>query len=224
MEDWDTRAIIARALEEVDEEVDRSSPRSYLGLVPPEYRPAIHELVDSNFDYYASQYANDRSAFTEEMARNWLIKRKAFAVLAERSGLRRIHAAAGRGGLAHPNAASFAILTQNASYLLVGPGAFEPGSGGAAFRYRRIPLREGEPLRDLQGSAGLVFREPLTTGERAVTTRMNSSPVVAIYTTSVPSDESRSLSASLDDALGQTFAWTDQITVNRRRSPRAEDG
>jgi hypothetical protein len=174
-------------------------------------------LVDDNFKYYAAQFGNDRSAFREQMARNWLAKHKAFALLAEKSGMTRIRSADARYGPPQPNEASFAILTQNASYLYVGPGAFDRAGPGAPYRYRHIPLR-GVERSNFEGQQSFYFSKPPSTGRvtRASISSgpWNTSPIVCIYTATFLIEQSRKVAASLNVALDQTFAYTDGVTLS----------
>jgi hypothetical protein len=223
MEDWDTQAIIGEALKQIDRECQQHPQKSYFALVPPRLQPAIEKLVRANYAYYAPQFGKDRVAFRDQMARNWLVKRKAFAALAVRARLRPVPRVGAGHGPPRPNEASFAILTLNSSYLLVGPGAFDPKGPGASYRYRRIPLREAERVPNMEGPAGLYFRKPPSTNKRANTSKVNTSPVVSLFTGAFEPEEARNVAADLDATLGQTFTYTDTLTLHPRPAP-ASDG
>jgi hypothetical protein len=212
MENWDTKDIVGKVLEDLDRERLESRRGTYSALVPPEFQAAIEELVASNFKHYAAVFGNDRSVFKEQMARNWLVKHKAFAQLCDRSGMTRILRADAGHETPRSNEASFAILTQNASYLYAGPGAFDRVGPGAPYRYRRIPLR-GEEVTNREGHHGFYFKEPPTTGRSAVTSVITTSSVVCIYRAILPIEHSRKVAANLNVALDQTFAYADSVTL-----------
>ena len=55
------------------------------------------------------------------MAKNWLVKNRAFEKIARAAGMRYLSREESQQGLVNPNKYLFAMLSANASYLLVGP-------------------------------------------------------------------------------------------------------
>jgi hypothetical protein len=210
---WDTQQIMGHALDEVDRECQEEPRHSYYALVPKDLRKAIDRLVDNNFPYYCGLFGNDRNEFREQMARNWLVKRRAFAALAERAGLTEIRSGGSGHGLERSNEASFAILTRNASYLLVGPGAFGRKGEGAAYRYRRIPLREAEQVPNMEGHGGFRFKRPPRVGHRAVSSKIATSPVVSVYGGVLAMEEAEGVRSDLGSGVDQTFSGIDTVTL-----------
>ncbi len=209
---WNTDIIIRNVMADVDRQYHEEGRRSYYALVPEQYQAAIAQLVTNNFDYYAGLFGNDRNAFREQMARNWLVKRKAFATLVQRAGLRPVRYIGFLQVPRHRNDAFYAILTRNASYLLVGPGAFDRSGPGAAFRYCRIPLRQAEKVSNMERRLGFYFKKPPRIGDPALTTEIMTSPIVSLYMRARAGPQAVKLKSGLTDTLDQTFIAIDTLT------------
>lgn len=216
----DTRIILEEALAAVDREYHEHAPYSYFAMVPPKFQPAVNHLAQLNFAYYAREFGGDRAAFREQMARNWLVKSRAFGVLVRRAGMVPFLAIGAPGAPRHPNLASFAILTQNASYLLVGPGAFDKSGPGASYRYSRIPLRKGESvLISMEGPEGLKFSKAPRVGRRATTSKVNTSPIAAIFAGVVEGELASHCPSDLGPDIDKTFTLADTATLGFHTGP-----
>ena len=213
VQEEDTRVIIEQILGEVDQERSDHPDGSYMALVPAKFRRVVRRLADHNFPHYSAQFSGDPAAFGEQMARNWLAKQRSFAILAERAGMSPISRIRARRGDPLLDHASLALLTENASYLLIGPGAFTPTGPGAPFRYRRIPLREGERIPNLDAPAGLRFKKQPRVGRRAITTNISTSPITSMFTGLPDPSSGDSLPAYLGPRIDDTFSRTDTITI-----------
>src|SRR5574341_21465 len=217
----DTRIILEEALAEVDRECHEHARCSYFAMVPPKFQPAVNHLAQLNFAYYAREFGGDRASFREQMARNWLVKSRAFNALVRRAGMVPFLAIGAPGAPRHPNLASFAILTQNASYLLVGPGAFDKSGPGASYRYTRIPLRKGENVPNMEGPEGLKFKKTPRIGRRATTSKVETSPIAAICAGVVEGELASPLSSDLGPHIDETFTLADTATLGFHTCRRA---
>ena len=210
-------AVITDSLRLVDAE--RSQKGSYYSAVPQEYREAIDNLVTRNFEFYKEIFANNRPAFVEAMAQNWLVKNRAFGMLFEAAGFRKIERAE-LSDKPEPNNSEYAALSQNSSWLAMGARAFNNKQAGAEMTYEKLPLREAEPLKNVRVKTGAFFLDFPRVGEGIRTNLLRTSKVIALYTREAPPKLNQAGNVAIDkltDSVTQTFHGINDQTLHGRR-------
>jgi hypothetical protein len=172
--------------------LDNEAQGDYYDLVPSQYRMFVDGLVERHFSTYAESFP-DRNSFAEAMAKNWLGKYRAFAVLAKDTGLNEAkpYPHESKESL---NDGVIAALTGNSSYVLLGKGTF---GEGASLHYTRLPLREDEKLKDIFCPAGAILsHRPRLDNNLRISypggkdqKRFYTSPLIAIYRGDLPNPD-----------------------------------
>ena len=189
-----------QALAAVRSRIDQLKARSFLDLVPMQYRQAVADLARSNFS--AKGQGRTLTQFTEDMALNWLAKREAFDRIVSETGFK-VQARV-------PVTYNGELLALSVNGSIV---AMTGSSDGAArgIYYQRIALREDTSI--VPFSTGVLMGSPVI-DERLSTTVFRSSPLIGLATKNDPDQAQLSRSVIM---MTRTFDGIDGHTIWRPR-------
>lgn len=173
---------VPKITESVLAEIDRKSAQagSYTKLVPPGAKDRVLAMAMENYPVFAEKFDGDFRAFAERFSKDWLAKHHTFDAIAIELGYRPIDQLGGKSVL---NESDMALLTLSSSYVLIGPGAYDPEGEGASYSYTKVPLRVAFAPEDISAANGLILSSVPVVGERFRLGRIltTSSLVLAFY-------------------------------------------
>lgn len=177
MSEFDVPKITEAALTEIDRK--GAQAKSYIKLIPPRATDRVIAMAMENFPAFAEEFNDDFRAFSERFSRDWLAKQGAFDAIAIELGYRPIDQLGTRSVL---NNSDMACLTLSSSYVLIGPGAYNPSGEGASYSYTKIPLRVASAPEDQSAEKGLILSSVPVVGERfGLGGIMRTSPLILAF-------------------------------------------
>lgn len=213
----DQDEVINRVLQQLQEE--GRGRGSVYGLLTQVQKDIVDRLVETNYAFYQTQFNSDYRRFREAMATNWLAKFRAFPELVSRGGFGPLVVTGNQSQDEKAvNQSMVAALTTNSSYVLVSPGSMDRQGEGASLVYQRIPLREGEELRDIVRDGGVILAAVPKVGERLSAVRtVSTSELLMVYTKTMAGQRNpvveRQERDDLSGTINQTFHGIDRKTI-----------
>lgn len=164
-----------RVIKVIEDRKAQLNARSYLELVPAEYRAAIAEIAQKA--YPVKSAGMTEGEFTEKMALEWLAKREIFDQVCQQSGF------TAKDRVSMHDERPILALTQNGSIVGLAQGS---GVGPREIIYGRIELRENTDILPFQ--QGMVMG-PIMLQGRLQTSRFNTSQLIALAVRRNPGDQ-----------------------------------